>query len=88
MVSTRRRTVRTILMSRRACARYGLRGVRVGEASHPGLLGQGVCRAASVPEDVLDDLEQTMNFWYGCQVVGTSCQGDPQPRVLREEVAV
>ena len=59
MVSTRRRTVRTILMSRRACARYGLRGVRVGEASHPGPR-QGVRRAASVPEDVLDDLEAAL----------------------------
>ena len=37
--------------------RYGLRGVRVGEASQPGLPGQLVRRAIRFIEEVLDDLE-------------------------------
>ena len=57
--STRRRTIRTLLRSSRD-ARCGLREVRVGEASHPSPPSQGVRRAISVPEEVLDDLEAAL----------------------------
>ena len=59
-VSTRRRTVRTILRSLLSGARYGLRGVRVGEASHPGLPKQGSPCVDRVPEEVLDGLEAAL----------------------------
>ena len=50
---SRRRTVRSLLMSHFRNARYGLRGARVGEASHTGPPKQWVRRAASVPKEGL-----------------------------------
>ena len=58
MVSTRRR-IRTILMSRCACARYGLRGVRVGGKSPRSSQTWG-SPCHQCPEDVLDDLEAAL----------------------------
>ena len=39
--------------------RYGLRGVRVGEASHPGFQGR---RTRDIPDEVLDNVERELRL--------------------------